>query len=47
MANGKGRIIHSNRDIYEGDWENDKAHGNGTYTHDDGAKYMGQWKDDK
>lgn len=24
---GKGRLIHSDGDVYEGDWSNDKAHG--------------------
>lgn len=27
MACGKGRLIHSDGDIYEGEWRNDKAHG--------------------
>ena len=27
MACGKGRLIHSDGDVYEGDWKNDKAHG--------------------
>ena len=27
MANGKGRLIHADGDVYEGDWVNDKAHG--------------------
>lgn len=39
MANGKGRLIHSDGDVYIGDWLNDKAHGYGDYTHMDGAKY--------
>ena len=47
MANGKGRLIHSDADVYEGDWLNEKAHGNGIYIHADGAKYVGDWKDDK
>jgi hypothetical protein len=29
MANGKGRLIHADGDIYEGEWYNDKAHGIG------------------
>ena len=47
MANGKGRLIHSDGDVYVGDWLNDKAHGFGEYTHMDGAKYQGEWKEDK
>ena len=41
MANGYGRLIHSDGDVYEGEWNNDKAEGNGTYYHSDGAKYIG------
>ena len=39
MANGKGRLIHADGDLYEGDWKDDKAHGIGVYLHLDGAKY--------
>lgn len=46
MANGRGRLVHSDGDIYEGDWKDDKAHGIGTYYHADGSKYEGKWKDD-
>lgn len=47
MANGKGRLIHSDGDVYEGEWLNDKAHGKGTYIHMDGARYTGDWREDK
>ena len=51
MANGKGRLIHADGDVYEGEWKNDKgsisfyciAHGQGVYTHMDGARYSGSW----
>lgn len=33
MANGIGRLIHSDGDVYEGEWKNDKAHGKGVYVH--------------
>jgi len=46
MKDGKGRIIHFDAEVYEGDWKNNKANGKGTYTHVDGAKYIGDWKDD-
>jgi len=36
-ANGKGRLIHADRDVYEGDWVDDKAEGYGIYHHSDGA----------
>ena len=47
MANGIGRLIHPNGDVYEGEWLNDKAHGKGIYYHIDGSKYIGEWIDDK
>ena len=43
MANGKGSLIHSDGDCYEGDWENDKAEGKGIYYHYYGAVYEGDW----
>ena len=43
MANGKGRLIHSDGDVYEGFWKDDKAHGYGVYNHLDGARYEGNW----
>ena len=47
MAQGKGRLIHSDGDIYDGNWFEDKAHGYGVYSHADGARYEGSWKEDK
>ena len=47
MANGKGRLIHADGDVYECDWKEDKAHGSGFYNHTDGAKYVGGWFEDK
>ena len=47
MANGTGRLIHADGDVYEGEWLNDKAHGYGVYHHMDGAVYKGMWQDDK
>jgi hypothetical protein len=47
MANGRGRLIHSDGDSYEGEWVDDKAQGKGTYIHVNGARYEGNWKDDK
>ena len=35
-------LMHADGDIYEGDWEFDKAHGKGVYTHANGAKYEGE-----
>lgn len=47
MANGHGRLIHADGDVYEGYWLNDKANGKGTYRHLDGALYEGEWVNDK
>jgi hypothetical protein len=47
MANGMGRLIHADGDVYEGEWKEDKAHGKGKYIHMDGAEYNGDWIDDK
>ena len=44
---GKGRLIHADNDVYEGNWVNDQANGIGTYSHTDGAIYKGDWVDDK
>ena len=38
-ANGKGKFIHVDGDVYEGNWSNDKASGFGIYYHNNGAKY--------
>jgi hypothetical protein len=35
MGDGRGRIIHGEGDVYDGEWVNDKAHGRGTYLHMD------------
>ena len=40
-ANGRGRLIHADGDVYDGEWSDDKAHGFGIYCHLDGAKYEG------
>ena len=47
MANGYGRLVHSDGDIYEGEWRNDKAWGVGKYIHFQGATYEGEWANDK
>lgn len=46
MACGKGRLVHADGDVYEGEWLNDKAHGKGVYIHRDGASYSGEWYED-
>ena len=47
MANGKGRLIHCDGDMYEGDWVDDTANGKGSYIHRDGARYEGGWVNDQ
>ena len=46
MANGYGRVIYADGDMYEGEWKDDKAQGKGIYIHADGAKYEGEWVED-
>jgi len=41
LANGRGKLIHNDGDVYEGEWVNDKAEGRGVYLHSNGAKYDG------
>jgi hypothetical protein len=45
-ANGRGRMVHADGDVYDGDWKNDKTHGFGIYDHVDGTKYEGYWIQD-
>lgn len=47
MASGYGKLVHEDGDIYEGNWENDKANGYGEYTQKNGTVFKGSWKDDK
>lgn len=46
MADGYGRLIHSDGDMYEGEWKEDQANGKGKYIHTDGSQYEGEWKND-
>ncbi len=52
MANGKGRLIHVDGDVYEGDWVDNKAEGKGLFInfsekYGEGARYEGQWHNDQ
>lgn len=47
MATGRGRLIHADGDIYDGEWLNDKAHGKGLYEHSEGSRFMGEWFEDR
>ncbi len=44
MRNGKGRMIHADGDVYDGDWVNGESEGQGCHTSMDGTQYKGQWK---
>lgn len=46
MAEGIGRLVHCNGDVYEGEWIADHAEGRGKYYHPSGAIFDGQWKND-
>lgn len=47
MANGPGRIIHADGEVYEGQFRNDKSHGFGIYLFADGSRYEGEWYEDE
>ena len=47
MANGYGRFILADGDVFEGQWVDDKAHGIGNYFYAEGATYKGEWNEDK
>ena len=47
MANGYGRFILADGDVFEGQWVDDKAHGVGNYYYAEGATYKGEWNEDK
>lgn len=38
----KGRLIHADGDVYDGDWLDDAANGLGSYFHENGAAYVGE-----
>lgn len=47
MFEGRGKIIHNDGDVYEGEWKEDKAEGKGIYIRYLGSIYEGDWKNDK
>ena len=46
MANGKGRLIYSNGDVYVGEWKDNKTEGYGMQQNFKGSKYEGHWSND-
>ena len=47
LPNGKGRIIHSDGQVYEGTFLEGMANGKGLYINSNGARYYGDWVNDK
>lgn len=48
LKHGKGRIVYSNGDVYEGEWKDNVKSGTGVYLFkDSGDQYSGQWKQGK
>ena len=43
MANGIGRLIHADGDLYEGEWKNDNQSGAGRYQYRSGDLYNGNF----
>lgn len=41
LFHGKGRMTHSNGDIYQGEWKEGKANGFGVYIDTEGSMYRG------
>jgi hypothetical protein len=41
VFHGVGRMTHANGDIYQGEWQNGKAHGNGVFCDNKGSLYEG------
>ena len=39
-------MTHANGDIYQGQWQNGKAHGQGVFCDNKGSLYSGTWKND-
>lgn len=43
MKHGKGKLLYSNGDIYEGEFKDNLHDGQGTYDFKNKDKYEGQW----
>lgn len=44
--NGYGKMIYSNKEQYEGEFENSKRNGEGEFIYQNGNIYIGSWFDD-
>ena len=47
MANGHGRLIHADGDVYVGQWKDDKLNGVALKEYTSDEISFGTWKDDK
>jgi hypothetical protein len=47
LADGRGKLTHTNGDVYEGEFRKGLSHGSGTYTDSNGNKYVGSWQNDE
>jgi hypothetical protein len=47
IKHGYGKFTYTNKDIYEGEWKNDRRDGKGTVTYTNGDKYEGKWNCDR
>lgn len=47
MKQGKGKITFRKGDVYEGEWDCDRAHGKGIFTKKNGNVYEGEYCNDK
>jgi len=46
VSNGRGRLIHKDGHIYDGNWVNASASGHGILYNNDGSVYTGNWEND-
>jgi hypothetical protein len=47
VCHGKGRVVFTNGDLYEGDFCENKMHGKGVFFGFDDYHYTGEWANNK
>jgi hypothetical protein len=47
MKNGLGRFTWKNKDVYIGEWKDDKRNGQGKMTYANGKVEEGKWENNK
>lgn len=45
IRHGRGRLVHADRIVYDGDWVTGRFHGRGTYTLSNGNVYTGEFRE--